>query len=134
MDKLSKKYESCLKKAEAKLQLAEVEKGSIITQDYEDFMNALADDLNVANALSVLDREVKEINGLVAKKDASFERLGQLVATIEELYEILGLKYEIPQITSEDRKLVEQFNEARANKDYAKSDELRPIMMEKGLL
>lgn len=134
MDKLSKKYETCLKKAEAKLQLSNQEKGSILSSDYEEFMNALADDLNVANALSVLDREVKEINGLVAKKDASLERLAQLVNTMESLFEILGLQFEIPEITQEDRILVEQFNEARANKDYAKSDELRPLMMEKGLL
>jgi cysteinyl-tRNA synthetase len=97
-------------------------------------MNALANDLNVANALSVIDREVKEINSLSAKKDGDMSRLADLVATISELYDILGLRFNLPVIGDEERKLLADFNLARENKDYAKSDELRPILMQKGLL
>lgn len=134
MDKLANKYESCVKKAEAKLQLAKFDKGNRISSDYEEFMNALADDLNVANAISVIDREVKEINTLVLKKDASLERLASLTTTIEELFDILGLKFNLPKITKEDIALMDEYNAARADKDYQKSDELRPKLIERGLL
>lgn len=134
MDKLAKKYETCLKKASSKLQLASKEGGSIIKEDYEAFMDALSNDLNVANAMSVIDKEVKEINSLLPKKDADLERLDDLFVTMKKLFDILGLKFDLPSITEEDRKLVEEYNQARIEKDFKKSDELRPLLMEKGLL
>ena len=134
MDKLAKKYETCLKKASSKLQLASKEGGSVLKEDYEAFMDALANDLNVANAMSVIDKEVKEINSLLPKKDADLECLDDLFVTMKKLFDILGLKFDLPSITEEDRKLVEEYNQARIDKDFKKSDELRPLLMEKGLL
>lgn len=134
MDKLAKKYETCLKKASSKLQLASKEGGSVLKEDYEAFMDALANDLNVANAMSVIDKEVKEINSLLPKKDADLECLDDLFVTMKKLFDILGLKFDLPSITEEDRKLVEEYNQARIEKDFKKSDELRPLLMEKGLL
>jgi cysteinyl-tRNA synthetase len=134
MDKLAAKYENSLKRASVTLQLNNIPAGTRIASDYEEYMNALANDLNVANALSVIDREVKEINSLSAKKDGDMSRLADLVATISELYDILGLRFNLPVIGDEERKLLADFNLARENKDYTKSDELRPILMQKGLL
>lgn len=134
MDKLAKKYETCLKKASSKLQLASKEGGSVLKEDYEAFMDALANDLNVANAMSVIDKEVKEINSLLPKKDADLECLDDLFVTMKKLFDILGLKFDLPSITEKDRKLVEEYNQARIDKDFKKSDELRPLLMEKGLL
>ena len=134
MDKLANKYETCLKKLSAKLQLNHTSEGNIIQNDYEAFMDALADDLNVANALSVIDKEVKEINSQMMKKELDLVSLSDLFATISKLLDILGLRIELKKITDEDVKLVDAYNEARANKDFAKSDELRPLLMEKGLL
>lgn len=134
MDKLASKYENALKKANAKLQIQGIKEGSLINEDYEEFMNALADDLNVANALSVVDREIKEINSLTMKKDANLIRLSSLFITITKLFDILGLKFILPEILEEDIALVQEYEKARANKDFAKSDELRPLLMKKGLL
>ena len=134
MDKLANKYETCLKKLSAKLQLNHASEGHIIQNDYEAFMDALADDLNVANALSLIDKEVKEINSQMMKKELDLVSLADLFATISKLLDILGLRIELKKITDEDVKLVDSYNEARANKDFAKSDELRPLLMEKGLL
>ncbi len=134
MDKLANKYENALKKANAKLQIQGIKEGSLIQDDYEEFMNALADDLNVANALSVIDREIKEINSLTMKKDADMLRLSSLFITITKLFDILGLKFSLPKILEEDIALVQEYEKARADKDFAKSDELRPLLMKKGLL
>ncbi len=134
MDKLANKYENALKKANAKLQIQGIKEGSLIQDDYEEFMNALADDLNVANALSVVDREIKEINSLTMKKDADMIRLSSLFITITKLFDILGLKFSLPKILEEDIALVQEYEKARADKDFAKSDELRPLLMKKGLL
>ncbi len=134
MDKLAYKYENALKKASAKLQIQGIKEGNLITEDYEEFMNALADDLNVANALSVVDREIKEINSLTMKKDADMNRLSSLFDTIMKLFDILGLKFILPEIRPEDIALIQEYEQARAEKNFAKSDELRPLLMKKGLL
>ncbi len=134
MDKLASKYENALKKANAKLQIQGIKEGSLINEDYDVFMNALADDLNVANALSVVDKEIKEINSLTMKKDADMPRLASLFITIKKLFDILGLKFILPEILPEDIALVQEYEKARAEKDFARSDELRPVLMKKGLL
>lgn len=97
-------------------------------------MNALADDLNVANALSVVDKEIKEINSLTMKKDVDMLRLASLFITIKKLFDILGLKFILPEILPEDIALAQEYEKARTEKDFARSDELRPLLMKKGLL
>ena len=134
MDKLSNKYEMCFKKASAKLQLNNVEKGTIRDEEYNAFMDALADDLNVANAMSVVDKVVKETNSLLMGKEDTLPRLADLMSTLERLFDVLGLVYPRLVITDEDRKIYALYNEAKQNKDYAKSDEYRPLLMAKGLL
>lgn len=133
-DKQAKKYENALKKATYKLDLASQNAGSLIEADYEEFMNALANDLNVANALTVIDREMKEINTLNMKKDADLTRLADLAFTFARLTDIIGLRFEIEPLTAEDKENFRLYNEARANKDYAKSDKYRPLLMAKGIL
>lgn len=134
MDKLANKYETCLKKAHAKLALNNVEKGSLRLADYNAFMDALADDLNVANAMSVVDRLVKETNSLLLGKEDTYARLADLERTLLELFDVLGLVYPLASITDEDKKIYALYQEARANKDYQKSDEYRPLLIQKGLL
>ncbi len=134
MDKLASKYENALKKANAKLQIQGIKEGNMINEDYEAFMNALADDLNVANALSVVDKEIKEINSLTMKKDVDMLRLASLFITIKKLFDILGLKFILPEILPEDIALAQEYEKARTEKDFARSDELRPLLMKKGLL
>lgn len=134
MDKLANKYETCLKKAHAKLVLNNVEKGNVLKDDYNAFMDALADDLNVANAMSVVDRLVKETNSLLLGKEDTYPRLADLERTLLELFDVLGLVYPLANITDEDRKIYALYQEARANKDYQKSDEYRPLLIQKGLL
>jgi cysteinyl-tRNA synthetase len=88
----------------------------------------------VANAMTVLDRELKEINTLSMKKDADLEREADLVKTFTYISDILGLRFVFDPLTDEDRVNLEAYEEARVNKDYAKSDELRKVLSAKGIL
>lgn len=133
-DKQAKKYESSLKKATYKMELENLTGGEIITEDREAFMDALADDLNVANALTVVDRELKEINTLSMKKDLDPVKFTSLIKTFSELTGILGLKFDIAPLTEEDRANYLAYNRAREMKDYQTSDRFRPLLMEKGIL
>jgi cysteinyl-tRNA synthetase len=67
-------------------------------------------------------------------KEPDWNQLADLVKTFTELTGILGLRFVIPALTAEDKAMLSQYNEARAKKDFAASDKLRPILAEKGLI
>ncbi len=134
-DKTISRYHLFLTKGKHRLELANMEKaGKLIEEDYVAFLSALSNDLNTANALTVVDRLVKEGNALLAKKDADLTRLQDILATLDRLFLVLGFSLPVAPLSEEDRKNLEAYNKARAEKDYATSDRLRPLLMEKGLL
>lgn len=98
-----------------------------VINDYKErFLNAINDDLNMPLALSVVwdvvrnDNKSKDLYNLLLKFD---EVLGLDLANYEK--EEISLPEEITE-------LVNQRNEARANKNWAESDRLRDILIEKG--
>ena len=50
------------------------------------------------------------------------------------MVDLLGLEFEVPTLTKEDIALFEEYNLAKQNKDFARSDELRPILIERKVL
>lgn len=133
-DKLNNRYFSSLRKAFNVLSIHHISGGNVLQDKYEAFMDALTDDLNVANAMTVFDSLIKEVNTLTMKKDADLNHLGDLFTTLTKFASILGLSYEFSPLSEEDIALLEEYNKAREIKDFKKSDELRPALMEKGLL
>lgn len=133
-DKLNNRYFSSLRKAFNVLSINHIPNGTVLEDKYEAFMNALTNDLNVANAMTVFDSLIKEVNTLTMKKDADLNHLSDLFATLIKFASILGLSYEFSPLSEEDIALLDEYNKARENKDFKKSDELRPALMEKGLL
>ena len=134
MDKLALRSLSSIRKADYKLQLNSMPEGQLLKEDYDQFLDALCHDLNVANALTVFDREIKEINTLSMKEDCDYAHLGSLVFTLKKFSDILGLSFQYDALTEEDKKLYQEFQEAREQKNFQRSDELRPLLMEKGIL
>ncbi len=127
------KYQTALNKAAFSLAYNNASQGNIIVEDYESFMNALADDLNGANALTVIDREIKELNTLLAKND-NIQRVADIYATLNKLFNIFGFRFVQREFSQEDLAEYDEYQEARRNKDYAKSDILRKSLSEKGIL
>lgn len=93
----------------------------------ERFHKAINDDLNMPLAMGVVWEVVKQ-----EKKSPKFAKL------LAKFDTVLGLKIEEPmeqqkeEIPEEILALVEQRKQARENKDWAKSDELRDLILEKG--
>ena len=134
-DKTIGKYQLALLKGKRKLELlGEGLDGEILQENYTKFLEALGNDLNVANALSVVDALVKETNTLVGKKDFDHKRLKDVLATLDRLFHVLGFLFPYEKLTDEDRRLYEDYQKAREEKDFKRSDELRPVLMAKGIL
>lgn len=93
----------------------------------EAFHKAINDDLNMPSAMSVVWE--------VVRFDKKSPKLAELLLKFDT---ILGLKIdeetkkEQEEIPQEILDLVEERKQARANKDWAKSDELRDLIQSKG--
>lgn len=92
-----------------------------------DFVEALEDDLNTADALTAVFELVRELNIMAANADTSKEQLEAGAAVFAELTEVLGLLYERKEeaVPDEILALVEQRAAARKAKDFAGADRLR---------
>ena len=105
------------------------------------FREAMDDDFNTPNALSVLFEMAREINKL---KTEDVEKANGLAARLRELGAILGLLQQEPekflQAGSDDDEvakieaLIKQRNEARAAKDWAAADAARNELTAMGIV
>ena len=60
--------------------------------------------------------------------------INDLFSTIKDELYILGINIEYPILSSDDKKLLSEYNLAKTNKDFAKSDELRKQLIDKRIL
>lgn len=131
VEKISKTYRSL----SVKLQLENENIASFGGElKNREFLQALCDDLNTPNALSELYRIVKESNVILRRLDADKEEMRSLYFTLKDMLDVLGLVFEEPTLSEEDREMYRQYNEAKRKKDYARSDELRKKLIERGIL
>ncbi len=99
------------------------------------FHLAMEDDFNTPKALSVIYDMVGECNKLI---DGDTEEkklmLREAMDFIKEASDIFGVNFiKSADVTSEEEKLLQERVEARKNKDFQKSDELRDLLKEKGI-
>ncbi len=100
----------------------------------EGFINALADDLNTANALAELYNVLKEANQLVRSRDADLAKLNDLFKTLTDMFTVLGLDIKYVRMSEEDHELYEEYLQSKAEQNYARSDEIRQALMQKGIM
>ena len=126
------KIEQTYSKLSIKLQLAGI---SLDSYDKElksnEFIDALCDDLNTPNALTEMYKILKEANVALRANPSDLNLLTQLFFTLKDMIDLLGLKFDLVKLTSEDIALYEEYNLSKANKDFEKSDQLRKILIER---
>jgi len=111
-----------------------------IDEAKRDFLAAMDDDFNTAKALGVLFELINATNKLIdtGKKDAA--TLGVVAAAVDTLEhfssQVFGLfqAEETKELGVEEEELIEGRKQARLSKDFKRSDELRDILKEKGII
>ena len=98
------------------------------------FLEALSDDLNTANALMELFNIVKLVNSSIRTKTPDYHLLSDYFKTLSDMLSILGLNIEYITLSDEDKALYNEYLEAKSNRDFAKSDEIRKSLIEKKIL
>ena len=98
------------------------------------FIAAMADDLNTANALAELYNLIKEANQTIRTRDIDFKKLNDQFKTLTDMFFILGLNIEYHKMGSDDLALYDAYLAAKTEKNFAKSDEIRQTLIEKGIM
>jgi cysteinyl-tRNA synthetase len=104
------------------------------TPHLQPFLEALYEDLNTANALTVLLGEVKTMNIALREEPDQLDNLKRGFFTIQSMLTILGLDLKFVILSSDDQKLYQDYAQAKSNKDFKKSDELRKILTDRKIL
>ena len=135
----------------------ECQGGSLGGEQHDDpflaqFIDLMDDDLNTAGAIALIFDKVREINKLLDSGDVEFDETTrhQLLSGRHNLLltgRILGLLEESPaeffaQLTdavrisdsAEIERMIEERGRARANKDWAKADEIREVLKDMGVV
>ena len=99
------------------------------------FNSSMEDDFNTADAISAIFEMVKLANVNIDEK-SSKEFAVKIKDTIVLLSDVLGIITEKEQeILDEDiEKMIEDRQNARKNKDFAKADEIRNSLLEMGII
>ncbi len=101
-----------------------------------DFEAALSDDLNVSGALAALLNFIKEINAAISR-GISKDEADIAKRTLLSMDGVLGFGLEIlkeEKISEKIKDLLSEREQARKNKDWKKSDELRAEIRKQGYL
>ncbi|HYE69824.1 MAG TPA: cysteine--tRNA ligase, partial [Anaerovoracaceae bacterium] len=100
------------------------------------FIAAMDDDLNTADAISAIFELIKDINTLT-KDGATKEFAEKCLSLLDELTGVLGILRDKEEegggIDDEIQKLVDERQEARKAKNFARSDEIRDLLKARGI-
>ncbi len=101
-----------------------------------DFEAAMDDNLNTSIALAALHNLVRETNTAMAHEVACTEDRSFVLHTIDKFDQVLGIfgEAQTEMLDAEIENLIEERQEARRNRNFSRSDEIRDTLAEKGIV
>lgn len=102
----------------------------------EQFITAMDDDLNTADGVAAVFELVKDINTSILDKEVSKNVCQTAAAVFDELCDVLGILYNRKNndVDSDIEALIEERQQARANRDWATADRIRDELKAKGII
>ena len=102
-----------------------------------EFVDAMEDDLNTADAIGVLFELIRDLNTNVNDKTVSKVVAEYAISAFDELTDVLGLVYNRDKkgsLDDEIEALIEQRNAARKAKNWAEADRIRDELKAQGIV
>ncbi len=101
-----------------------------------EFTEAMDDDFNTATALASIHNLVRDVNTGMQRYGLLEQDKELLLETIRKFDSVLGIfgTADESSLDAEIEALVEERQEARRNRDFARSDEIRDLLAEKGII
>ncbi|WHT48913.1 hypothetical protein QNH10_04185 [Sporosarcina thermotolerans] len=99
------------------------------------FEVAMDDDFNTANGIAAIFELVKMANLYLLEKNTQTEVLNYFISAFERLMEVLGLPFSEEELLDDEiEALIEERLTARRERDFSRSDEIRDLLKEKGII
>jgi cysteinyl-tRNA synthetase len=136
-DRIKTSYENLKHRREMSVNLNEqkqewLEKISALRNE---FIDAMDDDFNTANAVSVLFELSKQANYYLLEKNTSIEVIDAFLKEMDELVTVLGLTLKDEELLDEEiEELIQKRIEARKNRDFQLSDQIRDQLKEMNII
>lgn len=102
----------------------------------KDFVKVMDDDFNVQNGISVVYEMAKQLNVYSEKEKVYTDTINNLINTYKKVVEIFGISFSEEKELLDDTigQLIQERNEARKNKNFKRSDEIRDLLKEQGII
>ncbi|MEQ7179490.1 cysteine--tRNA ligase [Enterococcus thailandicus] len=99
------------------------------------FIQEMDDDFNAANGITVVYELAKWLNTYLEQEQVSLPVLDQAITLYAQWLAIFGIFFTSEALLDEDiEQLIEERNQARQAKNFARSDEIRDLFKEKGII
>ncbi|WP_301359248.1 cysteine--tRNA ligase [Enterococcus spodopteracolus] len=99
------------------------------------FIKEMDDDFNAANGITVVYELAKWVNTYLEQPTVSKTILSKSEALFTQWLSIFGILFTTAEMLDEEiEQLIEERTQARKNRDFARSDEIRDQLKEKGIL
>lgn len=128
------KIQNTLNKLAVELQLNKIDLEENLNVEINEFIKALANDLNTPNALTHLYSLLKNINNTLRIKEKKYDQLKQLFFKLKEMFYVLGFAFDYPVLSKEDKEMYALYLQYKEEKNFVKSDELREVLIKKNIL
>ena len=108
----------------------------IVKNAIDKFETAMDDDLNTAAALAAVHDLVREINTILADGKLMDEDRDAVLNAVARFDSVLGIfgKEESDILDAEVEALIAERQNARHDRNFARSDEIRDLLAEKGII
>lgn len=108
----------------------------VVIDALTDFEAAMDDNLNTSVALAALHNLVREVNTALANESIRVDDRGRILEAIKKIDSVLGIFGEAKEemLDAEIEALIEERQEARKKRNFARSDEIRDLLAEKGII
>ena len=102
----------------------------------QEFEAGMDDDFNTSIALAAIHNLSREVNTALARKQVKSENQQELLALIDRFDTVLNIfgKHEREMLDSEVQALIDERQEARRRRDFARGDEIRDELASRGII
>jgi len=102
----------------------------------QEFEAGMDDDFNTSIALAAIHNLSREVNTALARKQVKTENQQELLALIDRFDSVLNIfgKQEREMLDSEIQALIDERQEARRRRDFARGDEIRDELASRGII
>jgi cysteinyl-tRNA synthetase len=101
-----------------------------------EFEAGMDDDLNTSIALAAVHNLSREVNTALARKQVRADDQSELLAAIDRLDTVLNIfgEQQREMLDSEVQALIDERQEARRRRDFARADEIRDELFNRGII